>query len=42
MLTSGKIAILETWLNKAIETPTAASSTGPISHHHNKNRKLHQ
>lgn len=29
-LTSGNIAILDTWLNRAIETPTAASSTGPV------------
>jgi len=28
-LTSGNIAILDTWLKRAIETPTAASSTGP-------------
>ena len=28
-LTSGNIAILDTWLKRAMETPTAASSTGP-------------
>lgn len=29
-LTSGNIAIRDTWLNSAIDTPTAASSTGPV------------
>lgn len=29
ILTRGNIAILDTWLNTAIETPTAASSTAP-------------
>lgn len=30
ILTRGKMAILDTWLNTAMETPTAASSTAPV------------
>ena len=30
ILTRGNMVILEAWLNKAMETPAAASSTGPI------------
>lgn len=33
MLTRGKIAILDTWLKTAIETPTAASSVAPSCIH---------
>jgi len=29
ILTKGKMVILEAWLNTAMETPAAASSTGP-------------
>lgn len=35
-LTRGKIAILDTWLNTAIDTPTAASSTGPAMRQHDE------
>jgi len=39
ILTRGKIVILEAWLNTAMETPAAASSSGPIHIQQKKENK---